>query len=78
MKNTEKRLVRIRERRAAREAQLRALRKIRDDPNAAPGERLEAIKLLLELEQNGRSLPLYLPFKGFTTFYAIIQNRLKI
>ena len=54
MRNTEKRLVRIRERRAEREAQLRALRKIRDDPNAAPGERLEAIKLLLELEQNGR------------------------
>ena len=33
-----------------REAQLDALRQIRDDPQATPGERLEAVKLLLELE----------------------------
>ena len=33
-----------------REAQLAALRQIRDDHNAAPGERLEAVKLLMELE----------------------------
>ena len=33
-----------------REAQIEALRQIRDDPQAAPGERLEAVKLLLELE----------------------------
>lgn len=33
-----------------REAQIEALRQIRDDPQATPGERLEAVKLLLELE----------------------------
>ena len=33
-----------------REAQLAALRQIRDDHNAAPGERLEAVKRLMELE----------------------------
>ena len=33
-----------------REAQIEALRQIRDDPQAMPGERLEAVKLLLELE----------------------------
>ena len=33
-----------------KEAQLAALRQIRDDPKATPGERLEAVKLLLELE----------------------------
>lgn len=32
--------------RKEREAQIEALRKIRDDPNANPGERLEAVKLL--------------------------------
>ena len=36
-----------------REAQLSALRSIRDDRDAAPGERLEAVKLLLELEREG-------------------------
>ena len=35
----------------AREANLAALRQIRDNPNATPGERLEAIKLLLDLEK---------------------------
>lgn len=30
-----------------REAQAAALRQIRDDPNATPGERLEAVKLLM-------------------------------
>ena len=34
-----------------REAQIEALRQIRDDPQATPGERLEAVKLLLELEK---------------------------
>ena len=38
-----------------REAQLAALRQIRDDPNTTPGERLEAVKLLLELEKQGYS-----------------------
>lgn len=33
-----------------REAQLDALRQIRDNPQATPGERLEAVKLLMELE----------------------------
>ena len=33
-----------------REAQIEALRQIRDDPQATPGARLEAVKLLLELE----------------------------
>ena len=33
-----------------KEAQLEALRQIRDNPQATPGERLEAVKLLLKLE----------------------------
>ena len=33
-----------------REAQIAALHPLRDDPRAPPGERLEAVKLLLELE----------------------------
>lgn len=40
---------RIREKRE-QEAQLAALRQIRDNPNATPGERLEAVKLLMELQ----------------------------
>ena len=35
-----------------REAQLRALRQIRDDTQATPGVRLEAVKLLLKLAEN--------------------------
>lgn len=34
-----------------REAQLSALRQIRDNPDATPGERLEAVKLLMELQE---------------------------
>lgn len=34
-----------------REANLATLRQIRDNPQATPGERLEAVKLLLELEK---------------------------
>ena len=41
--------------RAEHATQLAALRSIRDDPNAAPEERLEAVKLLLELEKKGYS-----------------------
>ena len=41
--------------RTERAAQLAALRQIRDDPNTTPGERLEAVKLLLELEKQGYS-----------------------
>ena len=33
-----------------KEAQLTALRQIRDDPNATPEARLEAVKLLMEME----------------------------
>lgn len=33
-----------------REAQIEALRQIRDDPQATPGERLEAVKLLIEID----------------------------
>lgn len=33
-----------------KEAQIKALRQIRDNPQATPGERLEAVKLLLKLE----------------------------
>ena len=36
-------------------AQAAALRQIRDNPDATPGERLEAVKLLLELEKQGYS-----------------------
>lgn len=57
---TRKRNEQIRRERREREmaehtAQLAALRQIRDDPNATPGERLEAVKLLLELEKQGYS-----------------------
>lgn len=34
-----------------RRSQIKALQEIRDNHNAAPGERLEAIKLLMELEK---------------------------
>ena len=34
-----------------REANLAALRQIRDNPNATPGERLEAIKMLEDLKK---------------------------
>lgn len=32
-------------------AQAAALRQIRDNPDATPGERLEAVKLLMELDR---------------------------
>ena len=34
-----------------KEAQIEALRQIRDNPDATPGERLEAVKLLMELDR---------------------------
>ena len=34
-----------------REAQLAALRQIRDTPQATTGERLEAVKLIMELKE---------------------------
>ena len=55
---TRKRNEQIRRERHGRErtehaAQLAALRSIRDDPKATPGERLEAVKPLLEMENKG-------------------------
>ena len=52
---TRKRNEQIRRERHGRErtehaAQLAALRSIRDDPKATPGERLEAVNLLLEIQ----------------------------
>ena len=35
-----------------REAQIEALRQIRDDPQATPEEQLEAVKLLMELDRH--------------------------
>lgn len=48
----ERQLKRERER-AERAAQVSALRQIRDDPKTAPEARLEAVKLLLEMESKG-------------------------
>ena len=39
-----------------KEAQLEALRQIRDNPQATPGERLEAVKLLIKLERQSRTM----------------------
>ena len=47
----ERRLKRERE----KSAQVEALRQIRDNPKTAPEARLEAVKLLLELEKKGYS-----------------------
>ena len=57
---TRKRNEQIRRERREREmaehtAQLAALRQIRDDPNTTPEARLEAVKLLLDLEKQGYS-----------------------
>lgn len=41
---------RVREKRE-QEAQIAALRQIRDSHDATPGERLEAVKLLMELNE---------------------------
>lgn len=46
--------LRMKEEREVR-AQIEALRKVRDDPNTTPGERLEAVKLLVEFEKRGYS-----------------------
>lgn len=34
-------------------AQVLALRRVRDDPDTTPSERLEAVKLLMEFERKG-------------------------
>ena len=39
--------------RAERAAQVAALRQIRDDPSTTPEARLEAVKLLMEMESKG-------------------------
>ena len=39
--------------RAERAAQVAALRQIRDDPSTTPEARLEAVKLLMEMENKG-------------------------
>lgn len=39
--------------RAERAAQVSALRQIRDDPSTTPEARLEAVKLLMEMENKG-------------------------
>ena len=57
---TRKRNEQIRRERREREmaehtAQIAALRQIRDDPNTTPEARLEAVKLLLNLEKQGYS-----------------------
>lgn len=46
----EERRQRAEKARQEREAQAAALRQIRDNPDATPGERLEAVKLLMELQ----------------------------
>lgn len=43
---------RIKARMAERRAQLSALREIRDNPDASPETRLEAVKLIAELESS--------------------------
>ena len=50
MTRTEQRRERIKERMAERRAQLTALREIRDSPDAKPETRLEAVKLIAEIE----------------------------
>lgn len=40
----------IQTRQADRQANLAALRQIRDNPDSTPAQRLEAVRLLLELE----------------------------
>ena len=55
---TRKRNEQIRRERREREmaehtAQVAALRQIRDDPNTTPEARLEAVKLLMEMENKG-------------------------
>lgn len=49
-RNEQARRERMERQKAEREAQKAALRQIRDDPHATPGERLEAVKLLFDYE----------------------------
>lgn len=50
-KNEQARRERHERERAEVKAQVLALRRVRDDPDATPGERLEAVKLLMELDR---------------------------
>ena len=52
-RNAQARRERRERERAERAAQVSALRQIRDDPKTAPEARLEAVKLLLEMESKG-------------------------
>ena len=45
-----------------KEAQIEALRQIRDNPQATPGERLEAVKLLLNEMKEGTAHTGFPPF----------------
>lgn len=49
MRNKQAREERARFRAAEREAQLTALRRVRDDPKTEPGDRLRAIELIMKL-----------------------------
>lgn len=50
-KNEQARRERREREQAEIKAQAAALRQIRDNPQATPGERLEAVKLLMELQE---------------------------
>ena len=52
-RNAQARRERHERERAEQAAQVAALRQIRDDPNTTPEARLEAVKLLLEMESKG-------------------------
>lgn len=52
-RNEQLRKERMEREQAEKEATITALRQIRQNPNASPGEKLRAIELLLELEKKG-------------------------
>lgn len=52
-RNAQARRERHERERAEHAAQLAALRLVRDDPDSTPAQRLESVKLLLEIEKNG-------------------------
>lgn len=68
MKNTEKRLVRIRERRAEREAQLRALRKIRDAQMQRPAKDSRLLNCCLSLSKMAGLDPYIYPLRALQRF----------
>ena len=54
-KNEQARRERHERERAEVKAQVLALRRVRDDPDATPSERLRAVELLVEFERKGYS-----------------------